>query len=85
MSFLTAASVLRLREMDLTFNDVPVTVYYEHEPAEPAEVNDFDGGHPGYPANVDVLHVFAGGIEITELLEWELIHKLEDQVLEALQ
>jgi hypothetical protein len=80
-----APQVLRVREMAVRYNDVPVLVHYEYEPAEAPELNDFDGGHPGWPANVDVIKVFAGGIEITELLEWELIHKLEDQVLEALQ
>lgn len=84
MSF-GAPHVLRVREMAVSYNDVPVTVHYEYEPAEDAEVDDLTGGHPGYPANVDVLKVFAGGVDITELLEWELIHKLEDQVLEALQ
>lgn len=84
MSFL-APSALRVREMAVAYNNVPMIVHYEYEPAEPSEINDTTGGHPGYPANVDVQKVFAGGVDITELLEWELIHKLEDKVLEALQ
>lgn len=71
-----------IREMALSFNDVPVVVHYEYEPPEPADINDFDGGHPGWPANVDVLKVLAGGVDITELLDMDLIHKLEDQVME---
>lgn len=69
-----------MREMPVTHNGVPLVVKFEFEPAERG---DFD--HPGYPANVDVLHVIAGGVEITELLEYDAISSLQDKVLEQLQ
>lgn len=74
-----------MSELPLTFNEVPVRVLYDYEPAEPRWVDDTLGGHPGCPARVTIDHVFAQDTEITALLSEDMLDALEGQVLEVIE
>lgn len=70
-------------EMLVTIDDVCLFVQYDYEDGEP-EVYYSDGsGHPGSPAWVEVIDVFAGEVSIFNLLSDAQIEEIKIQILES--
>ena len=67
----------------LTVRDVPLTVSYYHNPGEPAVMYYKDGsGHPGEPPSIEIQAVYAGEIDIYELLDADMLDYIECKLIE---
>jgi hypothetical protein len=62
----------------VTHMGVSMVVQFDYEPAERSS---FDC--PGYPEQCDVTTVSVGGVEITPLLDIDVIHSIETLILEG--
>jgi hypothetical protein len=71
----------RTCEMPITHMDVDLVVKFDYSPEEPAE-HYGDAPYPGCPEQVDVCEVLVGGVDISALLDIDVIHALEQKVLE---
>ena len=66
----------------LTVRDVPLTVSYYHNPGEPMVMYYKDGsGHPGEPPSIEIQAVYAGNVDIYELLTEDLLEYIEGQLI----
>lgn len=81
---MNARASLGVREMPITHMGVDLLVRFDYTPEEPAEPYG-DAPYPGCPEEVDVGEVFVGGVDITPLLDIDVIHALEQKVLESLE
>ena len=67
----------------LTIRDVPLTVSYYHNPGEPMVMYFSDGsGHPGEPPSFEIQAVYAGEIDIYELLDADMLDYIEQKLIE---
>lgn len=75
-------SICHRADVTLTINgcfDLPVVVVYDSGPAEARTY-----GYPGYPGYVDLVHVWANGVDIRDALPREFLRALEDDIREGL-
>ena len=67
----------------LTIRDVPLTVSYYHHAGEPMVMYFSDGsGHPGEPPSFEIQAVYAGEIDIYELLDADMLDYIEQKLIE---
>ena len=67
----------------LTVRDVPLTVSYYHHAGEPMVMYYKDGlGHPGEPPSIEIQAVYAGEIDIYELLDADMLDYIEQKLIE---
>ena len=67
----------------LTVRDVPLTVSYYHYAGEPMVMYYKDGsGHPGEPPSIEIQAVYAGEIDIYELLDADMLDYIEQKLIE---
>ena len=67
----------------LTIREVPLTVSYFHHLGEPMVMYFSDGsGHPGEPPSIEVQAVYAGEIDIYELLDADMLDYIEQKLIE---
>lgn len=67
----------------LTVREVPLTVSYYHHVGEPMVMYYKDGsGHPGEPPSIEVQAVYAGEIDIYELLDADMLDYIEQKLIE---
>ena len=67
----------------LTVRDVPLTVSYYNNAGEPAVMYYKDGsGHPGEPPSIEAQAVYAGEIDIYELLDADMLDYIEGKLIE---
>jgi hypothetical protein len=62
----------------ITHMGVSMVVEYDYEPEERQTLE-----YPGYPETCDVVTVSVGGVEITPLLDIDVIHSIETLILEG--
>lgn len=67
--------------MSITHMGVELSVVYDYQPEEEAD-HYGPAPYPGYPAQVDISEVYCGKVDITALLDIDVIHSLEQKVLE---
>jgi hypothetical protein len=72
----------RTCEMPITHKGVDLVVRFDYTGEEEAQ-HYGDAPYPGYPEQVDIGEVFVGGVDISALLDIDVIHALEAKVLEA--
>jgi len=67
----------------LTVSDVPLTVSYYNNPGEPMVMYYKDGsGHPGEPPSIEIQAIYAGEIDIYELLDADMLYYIEQKLIE---
>ena len=67
----------------LTVRDVSLMVSYYHHAGEPATMYYKDGsGHPGEPPSIEIQAVYAGEIDIYELLDADMLDYIEQKLIE---
>lgn len=71
----------RTSEMPVTHMGVDLIVRYDYEPEEPAE-HYGDAPYPGCPEQIDIGEVLVKGVDIAPLLDIDVIHSLEQTILE---
>lgn len=72
-----------MNTIEITFNDINLTVDYDYSPEEPTIWRYSNGdGHPGSPAYVDILDIRVQDISILEVFSDDLIEKLEEKILD---
>lgn len=72
-----------MNTIEITFNDVYLTVDYDYSPEEPTVMYYSDmSGHPGSAAYVDILDIRVQDTSIYEVFSDDLIEKLEEKILD---
>lgn len=68
----------------MLISDVELAVRYTYTPGLPERqyMPNGDPGHPAEPAEVEILAVRAGGVEITDLLAQHVLDRIETTLLE---
>ena len=67
----------------LTIRDVPLMVSHYNNPGEPMVMYYKDGsGHPGEPPSIEIQAVYAGEIDIYELLDADMLDYIEQKLIE---
>lgn len=68
---------------ELTIHDVNISVDYDYDPGEDMVMYYPDGsGHPGSPPSVEINAIYAGEIDIYELLGADMLDYIEQELLE---
>lgn len=67
--------------LNVTHMGVDLVVHFDYQPEEPAE-HYGDAPYPGCPEQVDIAEVYVGKVDISSLLDIDVIHSLEQKVLE---
>ena len=69
--------------VDVNIYDVTLTVSGDYEPEEPRELYDSNmEGYPGAPADFELESVQLEGIDITTLIDGDVIDLIVEQVIE---
>lgn len=72
--------------VSLVFNGVPLDVSGYYTPGEPMRMYYPDGsGHPGSPAEFEIIAVRIEGEDIIELLVDSKLEELEETIIERLE
>jgi hypothetical protein len=71
----------RTCELPITHMGVDLVVRFDYTGEEEAQ-HYGDAPYPGCPEQVDVCEVLVGGVDISALLDIDVIHALEQKVLE---
>ena len=66
---------------NITYRGVDLVVEYDYSPEEAAQ-HYGDAPYPGCPEQVDIGEVLVGKVDISSLLDIDVIHALESEVLE---
>ena len=75
--------MISINTTHLTIREVPLTVSYFHHLGEPMVMYFSDGsGHPGEPPSIEVQAVYAGEIDIYELLDADMLDYIEQKLIE---
>ncbi len=68
---------------EVKVRDINLNVYYEYDPGEPMVMYYKDGsGHPGEPPSIEIQAVYAGEIDIYELLDADMLDYIEQKLIE---
>lgn len=72
-------------EVEIVLYTVPLTVRGYYTPEEPQVMYFKDGsGHPGSPAEFDIIAVYAGGVNINGVLNDPAMEEIEAVILKDL-
>ncbi len=70
-------------ENEVQINDVPLNVEYYYNRGEPMVMYYPDGsGHPGEPPSAEIQAVYAGDVDIYELLSADMLDYIEQKIIE---
>ena len=70
-------------ENEIEVNDVKVSVEYYYDKGEPMVMYYSDGsGHPGEPPSAEIQAVYAGDVDIYELLSADMLDYIEQKLIE---
>ena len=70
-------------ENKVKVRDINLNVEYYYDPGERMVMYFSDGtGHPGEPPSAEIQAVYAGDIDIYELLEADLLDYIEQKLIE---
>ena len=68
---------------ELQIHDVNVSVDYDYDPGERMVMYYSDGsGHPGSPPSAEINAVYAGDVDIYELLSADILDYIEQKIIE---
>lgn len=67
-------------EMDLEFQDVPITVTFEYYPHTPSTLNE-----PGNTRRFILQGVYVGGVEISKLMDEYIWCEISDRIEEIVK
>ena len=69
-------------ENEVKVRDINLNVEYYYDPGERMVMYFSDGtGHPGEPPSIEIQAVYAGEIDIYELLTEDLLEYIEEQLI----
>ena len=69
-------------ENEVKVRDINLNVEYYYDPGERMVMYYPDGsGHPGSPPSVEIQAVYAGDVDIYELLAEDLLEYIEEQLI----
>ena len=67
---------------EVKVRDINLNVEYYYNPGERMVMHYSDGtGHPGEPPSVEIQAVYAGKVDIYELLTEDLLEYIEEQLI----
>jgi len=70
-------------ENEIEVHDVKVNVEYYYDKGEPMVMYYPDGsGHPGMPPSAEIQAVYAGDVDIYELLSADMLDYIEQKIIE---
>ena len=70
-------------ENKVKVRDINLIVEYYYDPGERMVMYFSDGtGHPGEPPSVEIQAVYAGDVDIYELLEADILDYIEQKLIE---
>ena len=70
-------------ENEIEVHDVKLSVEYYYDPGERMVMYYSDGsGHPGEPPSVEIQAVYAGDVDIYELLSADILDYIEQKIIE---
>ena len=70
-------------ENEVKVRDINLNIEYYYNPGERMVMYFSDGtGHPGEPPSVEIQAVYAGEIDIYELLEADILDYIEQKLIE---
>ena len=70
-------------ENTVKVRDIDLNVEYYYNPGERMVMYFSDGtGHPGEPPSVEIQAVYAGDVDIYELLEADILDYIEQKLIE---
>ena len=70
------------RRNEVKVRDINLNVEYYYNPGERMVMYYSDGtGHPGEPPSVEIQAVYAGEVDIYELLTEDLLEYIEEQLI----
>ena len=70
-------------ENKVKVRDINLNVEYYYDPGERMVMYFNDGtGHPGSPPSVEIQAVYAGDVDIYELLEADILDYIEQKLIE---
>ena len=70
-------------ENEVQINDVPLRVEYYYNRGEAMVMYYPDGsGHPGEPPSAEIQAVYAGDVDIYELLNADVLECIEEKLIE---
>lgn len=73
----------RPSKIQTTYKDVDLVVTFEYTPEEPAQ-HYGDAPYPGAPEAIEIHEVLVGDVDISHLLDSDVIANLEQKALESL-
>ena len=69
-------------ENEVVVRDIKLNINYYYNPGERMVMYFSDGtGHPGEPPSVEIQAVYAGEVDIYELLAEDLLEYIEEQLI----
>ena len=69
--------------IELQIHDVNVSVDYDYDPGEAMVMYYSDGsGHPGSSPSAEINAVYAGDVDIYELLSADILDYIEEKIIE---
>lgn len=70
-------------ENKVKVRDINLNIEYYYDPGERMVMYFSDGtGHPGEPPSVEIQAVYAGDVDIYELLEADILDYIEQKLIE---
>ena len=70
-------------ENEVKVRDINLNIEYYYNPGERMVMYFSDGtGHPGEPPSVEIQAVYAGDVDIYELLEADILDYIEQKLIE---
>ena len=69
-------------ENEVVVRDIKLNINYYYDPGERMVMYFSDGtGHPGEPPSIEIQAVYAGEVDIYELLAEDLLEYIEEQLI----
>ena len=73
----------KMESVEIKMHDIKLSVDYDYNPGEGMVMYYADGsGHPGEPPSAEIQAVYAGDIDIYELLSADMLDYIEQKIVE---